>query len=287
MNEATYQKWATWVESGRKPPRPTGLPTRIPQSWWTRYHEEHPPKPKPPKSMFSGPGLFTDSQASEERATTFAQLLGEGRWVAQQAQNGSTLSKPVDLPAWVNAGFIEGVWGVTYAPGDFVRDGAALAQRAIETGSKFLIIDAEECLKNIDPTPLIKALSVFTGPKALSTYGAASGLNIFPINYKAFIDAGYDILPQAYKQITPEYAPLRCIEHMKQVADRDGLNESLVLSRTHLTIYTTNTASDVKTTVTAKENVALLNEAGVGRDVSLFMPEYDGYGYDDLRSVFV
>ena len=47
MNEGAYIAWSKWVERGRKPPRPAGLPKRIPQTWWTRYKAEHPPKPKP------------------------------------------------------------------------------------------------------------------------------------------------------------------------------------------------------------------------------------------------
>lgn len=43
-----YDRWAKWREKGGKPPRPAGLPKRIPAAWWTRYRNEHPPKPPAP-----------------------------------------------------------------------------------------------------------------------------------------------------------------------------------------------------------------------------------------------
>lgn len=245
-------------------------------------------------SPFGYPGFLTDTDATLgsnpptlEKAKALLNIVGPDAWVVQQAQNGDQLHKDVDLESWRSAGFkTRGVWGVTYSPGNFVRDGKAIGQRARETSSTIAILDAEECLKNADPRPLIQAaMNEFVGPWALTTYGAASGTNIFPIDYKAFVDAGWDILPQAYRQISPEYAPKRCIEHMKQVAARDGINELLILKRTHLMIYTSMTASDINTPVTGIEQVALLHAAGVGKDVSIFMPEYE-YDYEALRPIF-
>lgn len=234
------------------------------------------------RAIFGLPGLFTVTPpAGRER---FFWDLGF-RWIIRQAQNDVQI-QPYDLSSWRDVGFKTGVWGVTYDAANFARDGHALAAQANKAGPNggpcdLLLIDAEECLKNADPAPLINALADYAGPKGLSTLGAASGLNVFPIHYAAFLAAGYDVFPQAYYGWALEYEPKHCLEH----AARAGIPRD----RLHLTIDSSGENQPPPVGlghgVSASEWVALWSQAGIGTsDASVFMAEFD-YDYAGLRPI--
>lgn len=231
-------------------------------------------------SVWDSPGGFCDSPnpSSPQRFWD----LGY-RWIIQQAQNDTQI-KPVDLSVWKEANFKTGVWGVTYDVKNFARDGAALAKRANDTVADLCVIDAEECLKNTDPAALIAALAAYPGPKALSTLGGASGQNIFPIDYEAFLDAGYDILPQAYVSLAPEYGFAECLAHMLRVAARDGLDPNMVLARTHLSFYSSpSDFTPPQRVYTGAEQAAMLQAAGYATpDVSAFIYEFQQFDYEAM-----
>jgi hypothetical protein len=245
-----------------------------------------PPPPLTVPSIHMEPGLFTVTPR-DESAQHFYDI--GFRWIIRQAQNDVQI-QPFDLSAWRNVGFKTGVWGVTYDAANFARDGHALATQANQAGPNgapcdLLLIDAEECLKNADPAPLIQALAAFKGPKGLSTLGAASGDNVFPINYKAFLDAGYDIYPQAYYGWALEYEPAHVIDHAKRAG--------IPLDRLHLTIDSSGENQPAPVGlgrgVQAAEWVSLVQATvshgyRAGPDISVFMQEFD-YDYAALKPI--
>src|SRR5205807_10229556 len=50
-------------------------------------------------------------------------------------------------------------------------------------------------------------------PAALATYGAATGNNVLPIDFAAWRNAGFDLLPEAYYNEFPEYRPDLTVAH--------------------------------------------------------------------------
>lgn len=234
-------------------------------------------------SVFDFPGVLTDT--AHPRTEDF--WVDHGYlWVARQAWNEG----PKDGSLSYTTALARGVWGVSYDDTDFLGDAFGIVKQANLAGASFLIWDAEECLKDAHPALLTGALAAFdgfAGEKALSTLGAASGQNIYPIDYKAFLDRGWHILPQAYYSPTPDsggnspdYLPQLCIDHMARYAYRAGLDPVAVLLKTHLTV---NTAGPLD------ENTLVSTLAAAdfsSPDVSVFMGEagLDSV-YDKLKEV--
>lgn len=220
--------WVWWRMNGRKGPRPKGVPAIIPKNILdlytpialhvraiqATYRPIPPPVPPSPvvapgAAIWREPGLLTDANGARDANW----LVNHGfKWIVGQAQNDWQV-KSVGLQQFKNAGMKVGVWGVVYDRDNFRQQGQMLANLAREMSADLLVIDAEECLKNADPTPLIEGLSEFSGDKALTTLGAAVEPWVFPIRYDLFLAAGYDILAQAYVNAAPEYEPYLCVDH--------------------------------------------------------------------------
>lgn len=83
-----FWAWARWVDTGRKGPRPQGVPRFIPPHWWARYLI-HGSKGKPPlvqPSVFSQLGAFVSQASSWPHDTPSAQafIAAGGKWIAVQ-----------------------------------------------------------------------------------------------------------------------------------------------------------------------------------------------------------
>lgn len=182
--------------------------------------------------VFATPGAFTDLDDAGDLGGFAAR---GGRWIAYQTVNGDNDVRSFDLGPARRAGLSPGVWGVTYEAGKFARDAERLARSAASLGADFLIVDAEECLKNRtegEIRALVGALAPFRGPKALSTLGAPvnPAVNTYPIPLRPFLEAGFSVLPQAYVNDHAEYAPDACVFYWQRVGfPRDRINVTISL----------------------------------------------------------
>jgi len=298
--------WVWWRMNGRKTARPPGVPYAVPIpilelyqpiALRVRYIQQNyvpPPYNLPNKgeAIWRQPGLFTDAASGGSRPVSFWQERGY-KWIIQQAQNvidpnGSNAlnMKPISIENFRSAGFKVGMWGCTYNAKDFKRDGEAMLSQALKYNCELLVVDAEECLKNADPTPLIQAVAPFKGIKALSTLGAAYPPNVFPIRYDLFLAAGFDILAQAYTNYTPYYRPALCVDHAARAR--------IPLERHHLTVDFSGYSAYANGQVSAQQWKVQLEEARIhsdqaydynynGNDVSIFMSEFGSD--DDYRTL--
>ena len=179
----------------------------------------------PPAAVFDGGGVFVDNPGNLPGPWSLALELEANHftWVAFHLTNGLD---QIELdPMWVDVfrahGISVGGWG--YADEHPLID-AALADLAVRRYRlDFWIADAEapyEQTKKIHGWKRSKTfVDVFrslqpTLPAALTTYGAAAGDFVLPIDYASWRNAGFDLLPQAYfNQFPRVYRPDLTVAH--------------------------------------------------------------------------
>ena len=180
-----------------------------------------------PPSLWQGAGVFVDNPLNFPGPWTLALTLEANHftWVAFHVHNGLP---QVDLdPMWVDVfrehGISVGAWGTEES---HPLIDAVLADQAIRRyGFDFYIADAEgpylathHGWKNsVTFVQEFRSLQP-TLPAALTTYGAAEGKFLLPIDYAAWRNGGFDLLPQAYYNQFPKvYRPDRTVSHSLRV----------------------------------------------------------------------
>jgi len=175
--------------------------------------------------VFEGAGVFVDDPGNLPGPWGLAAQLEANHftWVAFHVTNG--LNQLELDPMWIAVfrahGISVGGWG--YEEEHPLID-AVLADLAVRRyGLDFYIADAEapyEQTKRLHGWKRSQAfVKVFrslqpTLPAALTTYGAAEGRWVLPIDYKSWRDAGFELLPQAYYNQFPRvYRPDLTVAH--------------------------------------------------------------------------
>ncbi|HEY2072342.1 MAG TPA: hypothetical protein VGG88_02070 [Gaiellaceae bacterium] len=188
-----------------------------------------------PVDMFDGVGLFIDNPQNFPDAPTLAGWMQQAHftWVAFHVDDVGTLDWTP--PSWIQVfrdhGIAVGAWGVaSWNP----IAAAAVADLAIRTyGFDFYIADAEGPYEGKhrsagwtrSPTFVrtFRALQP-TIPAALVTLGAAKAPYVLPIDFSAWRNGGFDLLPEAYYNQYPGYRPDLTVAH----AQRAGWSLSAV-----------------------------------------------------------
>jgi len=163
-----------------------------------------------PASVFDGPGVFIDDVGNFPGPTGLADTLQQAgfRWVAFHAHNGIWQSYGVN-PQWVQVmrdhGLAVGLWGWEDANPWLAAQLAVYEVRRVD--ADFYIADAEWDYERARHTAGWYRSSVFastfrrfepTLPAAMTTFGAAQAPWVLPIDFAAWRDKGFDLLPQAY-----------------------------------------------------------------------------------------
>ena len=181
-----------------------------------------------PANPFDGAGVFVDDPMNLPGPWGLADELEANHftWVAFHLTNGFA-QEPLD-PMWVSVfrahGIRVGGWG--YADGAPLID-AVLADIAVRTyGLDFWIADAESAYEQTKKVHGWRNSATFvhvfrslqpTLPAALTTYGAATPPFVLPIDFTAWRDAGFDLLPQAYYNQFPKwYRPDMTVQHAER-----------------------------------------------------------------------
>lgn len=156
-------------------------------------------------------------------------------WVALQCFNDTTLIEQTQIPIWKSAiqsrRLTFGLWGVHH---DDPSGDATRADSQIDLwGAEFYIANAETEYKVDGPGTRAHSATFVTAyralqpslPSALSTYGAiANDVGILGsvtsaaagvMDLKAWYDAAFDYLPQAYAS-DPVTVPYRCTQHARR-----------------------------------------------------------------------
>jgi hypothetical protein len=157
-------------------------------------------------------------------------------WVALQACNGQGGS-PVTvfqdyIPGWRDAALARGMeFGIWTVLGPSPSADATAASSQIELhGATFYIADAEDDYKTDAGGTRANAATFTAAFRALqpgiksawTTYGAAAGDNLLGdatnsaagvMDFKSWLDAGFDVLPQAYPNQDAIYEPNLCTRH--------------------------------------------------------------------------
>ncbi len=201
------------------------------------------------RAFFSGPGVFVAWPEFSPPAAQFAADLKAARvvWLAVRLHDGLTPVSELLKSGWIEpfraAGIKVGGWGVLReAPEREANLASALLRKYALT---FYLANAEAEYK-IDAGGVRRRAYVFVRTfralrpslaAGLSTYGAASGDNIFGhtsdpnasvMDFASWYNAGFDLFPQAYENEDETYAP-------EQVA-RHSVNAGWPLTRVHPTI---------------------------------------------------
>jgi hypothetical protein len=223
-------------------------------------------------TIISTPGLFT---VTAQDYTRCAQLRRHGyAWVAFQAQNDDSLVDH-DLNPAKGAGLETAVWGVSYSPDNFGRDGYLLAKQALKLGASHLIMDVEQAAKNTSPGGL-KVLvdecraAGWSYPVHLSTMGPPSSpdVNDYGMDVASFLDTGGGVLTQAYANETDLFTPELAVRYWTRVGvPRDRLNLTISLYPAEADKQYPGRRYD------GQKWVQLLQAAGWGKAISIFMAE--------------
>lgn len=153
-----------------------------------------------------------------------------------QAQNGPT-TKDFFADRARAAGLRAEVWGVTYAAGDFVRDGKLLGEQAVKHGVQSVTMNAEQVAKGTRPTrglqPIVDGVRAggFMGPVSLNTLGSPFNPleHDFAMDTESFLETGGGVAVQAYYNAYPEYHPSNCATYWLRFVPKDRLNLTLGL----------------------------------------------------------
>ena len=178
-----------------------------------------------PAGVFDGAGVFVDNPGNLPGPWGLALQLEASHftWVAFHLTNG--LDQLELDPMWVDVfrehGISVGGWG--YEEEHPLVD-AVLADLAVRRyGLDFWIADAEKPYEQTKKIHGWKRSRTFvdvfrslqpTLPAALTTYGAAAGDFVIPIDYASWRAAGFELLPQAYYNQFPRvYRPDLTVAH--------------------------------------------------------------------------
>ena len=188
-----------------------------------------------PTDLFSGVGVFMDNPQDFPDPQTVAGWLKAANftWIAFHVDDVGTLdwTPPEWLQVMRDNGIEVGAWG---AEGLDPIASAAVADLAIRTyGFDFYIADAEEpymgkhrsagWLRSPSFVRAFRSLQPSI-PAALVTLGAAKAPWVLPIDFAAWRDSGFDLLPEAYYNQYPGDRPDLTVAH----AQRAGWPLSLV-----------------------------------------------------------
>lgn len=177
--------------------------------------------------VFSGVGMFVDNPQDFPDAATVAGWLQASHftWIALHIDNVATLewTDPSWIPTMRAAGIQVGVWGVE---GNDPTAGAAIANLVLQTWSfDFYIADAENPYEGRhrstgwERSPaFVRAFRAMqpTIPAALVTLGAAKAPYVLPIDFAAWRNGGFDLLPEAYYNQYPGYRPDLAVAHAQR-----------------------------------------------------------------------
>jgi hypothetical protein len=178
-----------------------------------------------PANVFAGAGVFVDDPLNLPGPWGLAEELEKNHftWVAFHVHNGLNL---LDIDSmWVDVfrehGIAVGGWGYEE---EHTLISAVLADVAIRRyGLQFYVADAEAPYeqtkkihgwkRSLDFVKTFRSLEP-TLPAALTTYGGAPAPWVIPIDYAAWRNAGFDLLPQAYYNQFPNvYRPDMTVAH--------------------------------------------------------------------------
>ena len=177
-----------------------------------------------PANVFSGVGLFADNPQDFPDPQTVAGWLQAAHftWVAMHIDDVGTLdwTDPTWIPTMQAHGIEVGIWGVE---GSNPIAGAAVANLALQLyGLDFYIADAETPYEgkrgSIGWQRSANFVSAFramqpTIPAALVTLGAAKAPYVLPLDFAAWRNGGFDLLPEAYYNQYPGYRPDLTVAH--------------------------------------------------------------------------
>jgi hypothetical protein len=178
-----------------------------------------------PPNPFDGAGVFLDNPGNLPGPWDLAASLEANHftWIAFHVNNGLVQS---DIPLdWLDVlrahGIAVGGWGYEDSKSTIEAVLADLAVRRY--GLEFFIADAEAPYEQTKKLHGWKRSAEFvdtfrslepTLPAALTTYGAATAPFVLPIDYAAWRNAGFDLLPQAYyNQFPKAYRPDMTVAH--------------------------------------------------------------------------
>lgn len=162
-----------------------------------------------PPDVFSGAGVFVDNPQDFPDPATVAGWLQAAHftWIALHIDDVGTLdwTDPTWIPTMRAHGIHVGIWGVESL--DPIA-GAAIANLAIDLyAPDFYIADAEAPYMGKKRSTGWERSEMFVRaframqpslPAALVTLGAATAPYVLPIDYAAWRNAGFDLLPEAY-----------------------------------------------------------------------------------------
>jgi hypothetical protein len=177
-----------------------------------------------PADVFSGVGLFVDNPQNFPDAPTVATQLETNHftWIALHIDDVGTLewTDPSWIPTMRAHGIQVGIWGVE---GGNPIAGAGIADFVLRTFSlDFYIADAEGPYEGKKRSVGWERSSMFvrafravqpTIPAALVTLGAAKAPWVLPIDFAAWRNGGFDLLPEAYYNQFPGYRPDLTVAH--------------------------------------------------------------------------
>lgn len=180
-----------------------------------------------PPDLFDGVGLFMDNPQNFPDAPTLAQWMKAAHftWIAFHVDDVGNLdwTPPGWLQVMRDNGIEVGAWG---AEGLNPIASAAVADLAIRTyGFDFYVADAEGPYENQKGANGYWRSSQFVEafrsmqpdiPAALVTLGAAKAPWVLPIDFSAWRNGGFDLLPEAYYNQYPGYRPDLTVAHAQR-----------------------------------------------------------------------
>jgi len=180
-----------------------------------------------PPNVFSGVGLFVDNPQDFPDAETVAGWLQAAHftWVAMHIDDVGTLdwTDPTWIPTMRAHGIEVGIWGVE---GSNPIAGAAVANLALQLyGLDFYVADAETPYEGKRGSTGWRRSATFvsaframqpTTPAALVTLGAAKAPYVLPIDFAAWRNGAFDLLPEAYYNQYPGYRPDLTVAHAER-----------------------------------------------------------------------
>jgi hypothetical protein len=177
----------------------------------------------PPNDVFDGVGVFVDNPMDFPDPQTLGTWLQQAHftWVALHVDDEPTIEAATQ--DWVDTlrahGLAVGVWG---AEESNVESDIAIANLAIQRfGFDFYIADAENPFEKKGAWRSAQFVKGFralqpTIPAALVTLGAAKAPWVLPIDFAAWRNGGFDLLPEAYYNQYPGYRPDLTVAHAQR-----------------------------------------------------------------------
>jgi hypothetical protein len=184
-----------------------------------------------PSDVFAGAGVFVDSPANFPGPWALADELQADHftWIALHVEDFEMLylTEPLWIQVMRDHGLQVGVWGTEWSDPIVSAFMADVAIRSF--GFDFYIADAEGPYEKKGAWRSSQFVQEFralqpTIPAALVTLGAAKAPYVLPIDYAAWRNAGFSLLPEAYYNQYKGYRPDLTVAH----AIRAGWPASLV-----------------------------------------------------------